>query len=95
MLRMSLDQAHILLNNGVADLTIPFTNRLSEFRILLLKLNTNLHKLNKFNYTNLKHKENGLVALYDNWWLVAYASHVSKSFCIPAELSAIKHKLSA
>ena len=37
---MSLYQAHILLNNGVADLTIPFTNRLSEFIILLLKLNT-------------------------------------------------------
>ena len=29
-----------ILNNGVADLTIPFTNRLSEFIILLLKLNT-------------------------------------------------------
>ena len=35
------------------------------------------------------------VSVYDNWWLVAYASHVSKSFCIPAELSAIKHKSSA
>ena len=44
MLRMSLHQAHILLNNGVVNLTIPFTNRLSEFIILLLKLNTNLHK---------------------------------------------------
>ena len=43
----------------------------------------------------LKNRENDLAALYDNWWLVAYASHVSKSFCIPAELSAIKHKSSA
>ena len=42
----------------------------------------------------LKHKENDLIALYDNWWLVAYASHVFKSCCIPAELSAIKHKSS-
>ena len=42
MLRMSQHQAHILLNNGVADLTVPLTNRLSEFIILLLKLNTNL-----------------------------------------------------
>ena len=41
---MSLHQAHILLNNGVADLTIPFTNMLSEFIILLLKLNTKLRK---------------------------------------------------
>ena len=41
---MSLHQAHILLNNGVADLTIPFTNRLSEFIILLIKLNTNLRQ---------------------------------------------------
>ena len=39
---MSLIQAHILLNIDVADLIIPFTNRLSEFIILLLKLNTNL-----------------------------------------------------
>ena len=41
MLRMSLHKAHILLNtiNGVADLTIPFTNtsRLSEITSLLLK----------------------------------------------------------
>ena len=44
MLRMSLHQAHILLNNGVADLTIPFTERLSEIIILLLKLKTNLRK---------------------------------------------------
>ena len=41
---MSLHQAYILLNNDVADLTIPFTNRLFEFIILLLKLNTNLRK---------------------------------------------------
>ena len=41
---MSLHQAHILLNNGVADLTIPYTNRLSEFIFLFLKLNTNLRK---------------------------------------------------
>ena len=57
MLRMSLDQAHILLNNGVADLTIPFTKRLSEFIILLLKLNTNLRKSlpkdGMFKFTNI------------------------------------------
>ena len=41
---MSFHQAHILLNNGVADLTIPFLNILYEFIILLLKLNTNLRK---------------------------------------------------
>ena len=41
---MSLHQAHILLNNGVADLTILLNNKLSEFIILLLKLNTNLRK---------------------------------------------------
>ena len=41
---MSLHQAHILPNNGAAELTIPFTNKLSEFIILLLKLNTNLRK---------------------------------------------------
>ena len=44
MLRISLHQAHILLNKDVVDLTIPFTNRLSEFIILLLKLSTNLRK---------------------------------------------------
>ena len=56
MLRMSPHQAHILLNNGVADLTIPFTNRLSEFIILLLKLNSNLRKSSlkdgMFKFTN-------------------------------------------
>ena len=41
---MSLYQAHILLNNSVADLTIPLNNKLSEFIIVLLKLNTNLRK---------------------------------------------------
>ena len=41
---MSFHQADILLNNGVADLTIPFLNILYEFIILLLKLNTNLRK---------------------------------------------------
>ena len=35
---------HIVLNNGVAVLSIPFTNKLSEFIILLLKLIANLHK---------------------------------------------------
>ena len=44
---MSLHQAHVLLNNGVADLTIPFTNRLSKFIIQLLKLNTNLRKVHQ------------------------------------------------
>ena len=28
---MSLRQVHILQNNGVADLAIPFTNMLSKF----------------------------------------------------------------
>ena len=54
---MSLHQAHILLNNGVADLTIPITNRLPEFIILLIKLNTNLRKSSpkdgKFKFTNI------------------------------------------
>ena len=40
--RMALNHAHFLLKNVVADLTIPFTNKLSEFIILLLKLNINL-----------------------------------------------------
>ena len=42
MLIRSLHQTHILLNDCVADLTIPFTSKLSEFIILLLK-----HKLTK------------------------------------------------
>ena len=54
---MSLHQAHILLNKGVADLTIPFTNSLSEFIILLLKLNSNLRKSSPndgmFKFTNI------------------------------------------
>ena len=54
---MSLHQGHILLNNGVADLTIPFTIRLSEIIILLLKLNTNLCKSSPkdgmFKFTNI------------------------------------------
>ena len=41
---MSLHQGDILLNNSVADLSIPFTNMLSKLIILLLKLNTNLRK---------------------------------------------------
>ena len=57
MLRMSLHQVQILLNNGVADLTIPFTNMLSELIILLLKLNTNLRKSSPkdgmFKFTNI------------------------------------------
>ena len=57
MLRMSLHQTHILQSNGVADLTIPFTNRLSELIILLLKLNTNLRKSlpndGMFKFTNI------------------------------------------
>ena len=54
---MSLYHAHILLNNGAADITIPFTNRLSESIILHLKLKTNLRKsLQKdrmFKFTNI------------------------------------------
>ena len=53
---MSLHQVHILLNNDVADLTISFTIKLSEFIILLLKLNTNLRKSSAkdgmFKFTN-------------------------------------------
>ena len=54
---MSLHQAHVLLNNGVADLTIPLINRLSEFIILLLTLNANLRKSSPkdgmFKYRNI------------------------------------------
>ena len=57
MLRMLLHQAHILLNNGGADLAIPFTIRLSKCIILLLKLNTNLRKSSPkdrmFKFTNI------------------------------------------
>ena len=41
MLRMSLHQVHISLKNGVTDITISFTNKLSEFTIFFIKLNTN------------------------------------------------------
>ena len=41
---MSICLAHILLNKGVAELTIPLNIKLSKFIILLLKLNTNLCK---------------------------------------------------
>ena len=34
-----MHHAHILLNNGVAELTIPLTNELSELIILFLKIN--------------------------------------------------------
>ena len=54
---MSVHQTHILLHNGEADLTILFTNKLSEFKILLLKLNTNLRKSSSndgiFRFTNM------------------------------------------
>ena len=54
---MSLHQAYILLNNSVADLTIPLNNKFSEFIILLLKLNTNLRKSSPkdgmFKFTNI------------------------------------------
>ena len=56
---MSLHQAHILLNNRVAGLTIPFTNtcRMFEFIILLFKLNTILRKCSpkdgKFSFTKI------------------------------------------
>ena len=57
MLRKSFHQAHILLKNGAGDLTISFTNRLSEVLILLLKLNTNLRKNSPkdgmFKFTNI------------------------------------------
>ena len=38
--RISLHQAHIELSNGIIDVTIPFTNELSDSIILVLKLNT-------------------------------------------------------
>ena len=41
---MSFHWTYYLLNNGLANLTVPFTNRFSEFIILLLKLNPNLRK---------------------------------------------------
>ena len=39
MFKISLHQANYI-DNGVAGLTIPFTNKLSKFIILLLKVNT-------------------------------------------------------
>ena len=39
--RISLHQAHIELNNGIVDVTMPFTNKLSDSIILVLKLNKN------------------------------------------------------
>ena len=41
---MSIHQAYISLSKVVADIIIPLTIKLSEFIILLLKLNTNLRK---------------------------------------------------
>ena len=43
-MRLFLHQAPYLTKYSVADLTIPFTNRLSEFIFLLVKLNTNSRK---------------------------------------------------
>ena len=37
---MSLHEAHIKLNNGVTDFTIPLTYRLSELIIIFLKVKT-------------------------------------------------------
>ena len=56
---MSLHQADdshtILLNHGATDLTIPFTNKLSDLIILILKMNTNLPKVHqKMECFNLK-----------------------------------------
>ena len=34
---ISLQQAHIELNNGIVDVTIPYTNELSDSIILVLK----------------------------------------------------------
>ena len=57
VLRISLHQTHILLNNGTGDLTIPFTNELQESWILLLKLYTNFRnnssKDGMFKLTNI------------------------------------------
>ena len=56
-------------------------------------LHKNETKSSNLGFIYFKNNENDLVALYDNWWLVAYcASHVSQRCSIPAELSAIKHK---
>ena len=57
MSRISLHQAHIELNNDILDVTIPFTNELSDSIILVLKLNTNFRnnslKDGMFNFTNI------------------------------------------
>ena len=39
--RILFYQAHIKLNDGIVDVTIPFTNELSDSIILVLKLDTN------------------------------------------------------
>ena len=50
-------QAHIELNNDIVDVTIPFTNELSDSIILVLKLNTNFRnhslKHGMFKFTNI------------------------------------------
>ena len=55
--RISLHQAHIELNNDIVDVTIPFTNELSDSIILVLKLNTNFRnnslKDEMFKFTNI------------------------------------------
>ena len=55
--KISLHQAHIELSNGIVDVTIPFTNELSDSIILVLKLNTNvcnnLLKYVMFKFTNI------------------------------------------
>ena len=46
MSRISLHQTHIELNNGIVDVTIPFSNELSDLIILVLKLNTKILRNN-------------------------------------------------
>ena len=57
MSRITLHQANIELNNGIVDVTIPFTNELSDSIILVLKLNTNFRnnslKDGMFKFTNI------------------------------------------
>ena len=55
--RISQDQTHTELNNGIEDVTIQLSNDLSNSIILVLKLNTNFRNISlndrKFKFTNI------------------------------------------
>ena len=55
---MSLHKAHIELSYGIADVTTPFTNELSDSKFLVLKLNTNFLnnslKVERFEVINIQ-----------------------------------------